>query len=141
MSQVLFAKPATHPPVPLPTISATDLLFQPSTAHGTVSVHLPPQALAEFPTGWPRSQDMAFACTDLSSEQLDLLPDIPRDGIIAVVVEIGWASGYVDEEQPPRVMLTVDGDGTAVYPLDNVWPWLGTEWYPTASLFETEQGD
>lgn len=139
MSQIRLANSAPLPPAPLPTFSATDLLFHPSNAHTTASVHLPPQALADFHPQRPHSLDITFACTELSSEQLDLLQGMPRDGIIAVVVGLDSTTGYVDEDQPPQIVLTVNGDGAAVYPLDYVWPWLGAEWYPEAAVFDDEQ--
>lgn len=136
MDQILLANSPTLPPPPLPTLSAPDLFFQPSHAHVTTSVHLPPQALAKFPYERPHSPHIEFARTSLSPEQLGLLPDIPDGGTIAVVVDLYSTSGYVDEEQPPRIMLAVGGDGAAVYPLEDVWPWLGVEYYPDAAFFD-----
>ena len=138
MDQILLANSPRLPPAPLPTLSASDL-FQPSHAHVTTSVHLPPQALAKSPFERAHSQHITFARTDLSPEQLGLLPDIPHGGTIAVVVDLDWTSGYVDEDQPPRIMLAVGSDGVAVYPLDDVWSWLGVEWYPEATFFDQEQ--
>lgn len=137
MDQTSLGIAATLQEVYLPALSATDLLSQSSDAHITASVDLPALAFADCASRKsPHSQRITFARTNLSSEQLDLLPNIPPDGTIAVVVDVDGTSGYVDEEQPPRLMLTVNGYGAAVYPVDNVWPWLQAVWYPTAESFD-----
>lgn len=138
MDQTSLGILATFPEIYLPTLSATALLSQSSKPRTTASVHLPPLAFAYFPIGRAHGESITFTRTNLSSEHLQLLlPNIPPGGAIAVVVDLDGTDGYVDEEQSPRLMLTVDGHGAAVYPLDNVWPWLEAVWYPTAESFDT----
>lgn len=125
------------PTAPTPTMLATGLPFSMPTPQATSTWLLHSDAYRASQFDIPERYIISFAQASLTASQMSelQLPDLPESGTIAVLVDLEMSGGYGDEENPPRMLLSVSGDGKVVYPMENTWPWLSVEWYPAVEDF------